>query len=205
MLDCLVTLALMAPAADVAPAAATTEAPAPQAAAPVAAAPPAAAPVEEAGPRSNADGPPIEWPDDGLTVARPGYGLEVGGIEGGGASGKPAWSLTPKSWRTMLREDPELARLNRKRRLIAPGAVLFSIGATWLTISTALAIDGVYAQSAVGSLGQWFMPAVMSVGGVAMLATGIHARRQLDAARRQLYIAPYASRTSGGATVSLKF
>lgn len=195
----------MAPAAAPAPAAAATEAPAPVAAAPRAAAD-EAAPADGAGPRSNADGPPIEWPDDGLKVARPGYGLEVEGIQGGGgAAGKPAWSLTPKSWRTLLREDPELSRLNRRRRLIAPGAVVFAIGATWLTVSTAMAIDGYYAQSAIGSLGQWFVPAVMSVGGVAMLATGVHARRQLDAARRQLYIAPYASRTSGGATVSFKF
>lgn len=206
MLDCLVTLALIAAGPTAAAAPAPAPAPSAAAAHETDSAKTDVRPDSSEGPRSNADGPPIEWPEDGLTVARPGYGLGVEGIQGGGGvQGQPAWSLTPKSWRSLLREDPELARLNRTQRLVAPGAVVLAIGATWLTVSSAMAIDGYYATSAIGSLGQWFAPAIMTVGGVAMVATGVRARRKLHAARRQLYIAPYASRTSGGATMQLKF
>ncbi len=188
------------------------DAPPPSAPAPhvTAASPPAAAPTPAPSPgdegehHQGSDEVPLRWPEEGITVARPAYGMNVSHVKKGG-DGSPSYQLTPKQWQQLLHEDPVLARHHHRARFVIPGVTFMIIGGSWLTLSSALAIDGYAAKRATGALFQWALPAGLLAAGTLMTVVGVKARRRLDAERRKLYFSPYASRTSGGAVISARF
>lgn len=158
-----------------------------------------AAPVEA----PNSD-PELKWSDDGLTVARPAYGMSVDGVTRT-ADGKPHYELSPKNWHQMVRENPTLARYQRRSKLLGPGIGALVVGGSWLALSGALAMDGYYAKTATGALFQWGVPATVLVSGAIMTSVGVSGRRSLEKAQDRFYFSPYASQTGAGATVGGRF
>ena len=148
--------------------------------------------------------PELKWSDDGLTVARPAYGMSVEGVTRT-ADGKPHYELAPKNWHQMVRENPTLARYQRRSKLLGPGIGALVVGGSWFALSSALAFDGYYAKSATGALFQWGVPATVLVSGAIMTTVGVAGRRSLERAQDQFYFSPYASQTGAGATIGGRF
>ncbi len=148
--------------------------------------------------------PTLDWGDDGLTVARPAYGMHVQGVTRT-PDGKPNYNLAPKDWHQMVRENPTLHRLNRRSKMLGPGIGALIVGGSWMALSTALAYDGYYAKTATGALFQWGVPAAVLVSGAIMTTVGVAARRDMEREQKRFYMSPYASATAAGAVVSGRF
>jgi len=178
----------------------TPPAPAEATAAPAPATPAAA--VSAPAPAESLPDPHVE--DPGLRVAKPGYDLGIDEVHVKKANGTQ-YRLTARQWNDLVREDPELWRLHTRGRLLVPGIVLGSVGGVWLTLSTALRIDGWRSDTATGALFQWGLPAAIAFTGVAMTIVGVSARRRLFEARRRMYVSPYANGRTAGVTLAGRF
>lgn len=122
-----------------------------------------------------------------------------------------SYRLSPRRWEEHVEENPRLGRLQRRQRLIIPGIALAAQGALWLTISAAVEVDRNHNGNrerhlpALSATFQWVIPAAIATTGVAMLLSGRAARREIEGAQEKFYIAPTASRDSGGMVMGGRF
>jgi hypothetical protein len=137
------------------------------------------------------------------TVKKPGYGLGVRDVAI--QKGPETYKLQARSWNEIVRDDPDLSLLDRRGRMLGGGITMTAIGGGWLMISTAVALDGHYARSAVGGLFQWILPSMILSGGAIMTITALSARRRLRAAQRKIHVAPYATGGTAGVTLAGRF
>lgn len=138
-----------------------------------------------------------------IEVHEPKYGVEITKMKI--ETRDEQYEIEVRKWRDVVREDPTLHHWHRRSRMLGGGIAMVVAGGLWLSISTAVTIDGHYEPSATSGLFAYGMPTAILASGGIMTIVALRARRKLLQAQRRLYGTPYASATGGGLAVVGRF
>lgn len=145
-------------------------------------------------------------------------GLRVRSVEVD--TGTEHYRLTEQTWGETVATNPELALLNERSKLFAPGIVATTVGSVWLTIAAASMFDRERRRAreradpfsddedhhpAIRMTFAFVFPAAITAVGIGLTSVGLRARRQLHLECRRYFLAPQASRSGGGVVLGGRF
>ena len=147
------------------------------------------------------NGPDVSF--EPIEVQKPRYG--VGITEMNIRTKNDQYKVEVRKWNDIVREDPTLHHWHRQSRMLGGGIAMIVAGGLWLSISTAVTLDGHYTPSATTGLFAYVMPTAILASGGIMTIVALSARRKLLREQRRIYGSPYASASGGGLTLTGRF